>query len=730
MMKNCLKTPVALSIAALLTVAAVLGLTGCPSPSGGGEDSYTVAFDALGGTPAPQPQSVAGGATVSRPPDPAKEGYVFEGWHASLEDDPAWDFAVDTVTADITLHAKWKPAAEKVTAVFDAGGGSPVPAPQSVESGAALSRPPDPAKEGYVFEGWHASLEDDPAWDFAVDTVTADITLHAKWKPQEYLVAFNSQGGSAVDSQTVPYGGKAAEPGTPVNGSLALEGWYKESALATKWDFAVDTVQGALTLHARWVEVLPGFHLVAFNSQGGSAVESQTIADQGKVEEPEADPERPGYRFAGWHKEAAGINEWDFVTDTVVANTTLYAKWIPIYVVSFDSRGGSDVESIEALSGAAIAKPADPVLDRSVFAGWHKEAAGTNKWDFSVDTITVNTTLYAKWIPIYVVSFDSRGGSDVESVEALSGAAIAKPTDPVLDKCVFAGWRREEAGGAEWDFETGRVTADMTLYAHWTVTVSFAAGGGTPAPEQQTLPRGGAITEPGAPVLEGKSFMGWHKEEAGTNKWDFATDRAMAAMTLYARWDFVPATGIRGIAAQTSLAQGAVVDLNRAAAEPPNATYRNIVWSVASAGAGVDAIPGNKRLVLTETGTLTLTAVIVSGTGEGGDYAQDFSFTVDRASVSGEVGLGDSVIRLYANGESEPLPENGTIRIPRGAPYYISIDGTLSYSNIVWRLNGRESTAQGGTLYLDTKRVGTVALTVEAELGGVAEDGACAFIIE
>ena len=65
---------------------------------------------------------------------------------------------------------------------------------------------------------------------------------------------------------------------------------------------------------------------VTFDSQGGSAVAKQLIANGGKATKP-ADPTKTDYNFVGWYKEAACTNAWDFFTDTVTADTTLYAKW-------------------------------------------------------------------------------------------------------------------------------------------------------------------------------------------------------------------------------------------------------------------------------------------------------------------------------------------------------------------------------------------------------------------
>lgn len=88
---------------------------------------------------------------------------------------------------------------------------------------------------------------------------------------------------------------------------------------AGKYNFYYD-----VTNHKVYVEYP---HTVTFNMNGhGTAPTSQTINYGGKVTKPN-DPSAAGYTFGGWYKEATCTNAWNFSSDTVTANTTLYAKW-------------------------------------------------------------------------------------------------------------------------------------------------------------------------------------------------------------------------------------------------------------------------------------------------------------------------------------------------------------------------------------------------------------------
>ena len=65
---------------------------------------YVVTFDAKGGTPTPDAQTVVKDGTATVPTAPTREGYIFDGWQL---DGAKYDFGAK-VTEDITLVAVWK----------------------------------------------------------------------------------------------------------------------------------------------------------------------------------------------------------------------------------------------------------------------------------------------------------------------------------------------------------------------------------------------------------------------------------------------------------------------------------------------------------------------------------------------------------------------------------------------------------------------------------------------
>lgn len=121
-----------------------------------------------------------------------------------------------------------------------------------IDNGTKLTAPAAPTKEGYRFGGWYYDNSGGEAkWNFDTDTVTRAMTLTAKWV-QTYTVAFDTNGGSAVDPVTVDAGSTVTKPADPTKSGYTFGGWYKDSTLQTPWDFANGTVTADTTLYAKW----------------------------------------------------------------------------------------------------------------------------------------------------------------------------------------------------------------------------------------------------------------------------------------------------------------------------------------------------------------------------------------------------------------------------------------------------------------------------------------------
>ncbi len=164
---------------------------------------------------------------------------------------------------------------------------------------------------------------------------------------------------------------------------------------------------------------------VNFESQGGSSV-AGIIVDYGSLISVPQAPTRTGFTFGGWYKDAACTNPWDFSIDTITSDTTLYAKWkINSYSVTFNSQGGTFVPSTITNYDTLIVAPKKPTRIGYTFVGWYKEPTYSNAWNFSLNRVTSNTTLYGEWVknPSAPISIKA-SSSSYDSISLSWGAVL------------------------------------------------------------------------------------------------------------------------------------------------------------------------------------------------------------------------------------------------------------------------------------------------------------------
>lgn len=165
-------------------------------------------------------------------------------------------------------------------------------------------------------------------------------------------------------------------------------------------------------------------YTVTFDSQGGTEVPSQIVLTGKKATAPTS-PVREldfnyQYSFDNWYKEAECTNVFNFMSETITEDITLYAKWtltpIPAghYVVMYETNGGTHYEPFIVEANyyltdndlMAPSKASDSEYDYA-FAGWYSDAAFTHEFDQNADNIISNTTIYAKWTATPTSATDS-----------------------------------------------------------------------------------------------------------------------------------------------------------------------------------------------------------------------------------------------------------------------------------------------------------------------------------
>jgi uncharacterized repeat protein (TIGR02543 family) len=674
--------------AALLTAATVLGLMGCSFLTDE-KDSYTVKFDVHGGLPAPSSQSVSSGGRATRPSDPAMAGYTFAGWYKEAAGTNPWDFAVDTVTGDITLYAKWLPG-NSFRVDFNAQGGTPTPESQMITSGGKAAGPtPVPTKEGYALDGWYTEAALTTRWNFD-NAVTKDITLHAKWTAApagSFVVSFDSTGGGEVASQTIASGGKAAVPTpAPTKANHTLDGWYTEAAHTTRWDFAVNTVTANIVLYAKWTEIVN--YAVNFDAHGGSPVPAQqTIASGAKATAPTPTPSRDGFSLEGWYTEAAYTTKWDFAVNTVTAIITLHAKWTEVaansFVVSFDSKGGSAVSNLIVTSGAKAIKPTDPTREDYTFDGWYTEEAYTTAYNFD-HPVTANFTLYAKWtvnfVPVESIVSTIPANATTEEEINLNALTKVNPDTATNKNIVWTVKGTTATGVTNEDLKDDKFTAPNGGTLNLTATIVNGTAAGTP----------------------------------------FVRDDISINIVK-------PVTGITGVSPGI---KGVQITLSGAKAVPEDATYTTIVWKVKTSNVAGITVGSAPPFTPTGTGTVTLTATIANGEGIGHDYVKEFEIPIhEPGHYNPEVGFGDETSLSVRDNGYKTIKSGDSVEVT-GSSYYITLINAADYDNIVWHINGTKSTVTGQRLTLDTTKKGLVQVTVEAYKDGVFDTGTFKFNVK
>ncbi len=486
---------------------------------------YTVSFDTYGAGKIDSIKLLHG-ALIPAPAAITKDGYIFEGWYNG---EVLWDFNAP-VTANVKLVAKWTAITYSVTLDKDTG---EEPLKLDIRPGDKVPEPETPTLEGYAFLGWYIfnaadeSLSAAP-WNFETDTITAELTLKAKWI-KTWTVNFEIDG-AVTESFTIHEGTLIQAPEeNPEKDGAAFIGWYNE---ATVWNFATP-VTSDVTLTAKFLEK----YTVKFDLDGASSatipLEVELLFGE-KVTRPSVDPEKPGYLFDGWY---FGDVLWNF-DSPVTSNVTLKAKWSKLFRIEF-SDNGTVISTAQVAAGHKIPVPEVPTKHLYLFSNWQTQ--DKTVWNFDTDVVSGNMTLFATWTDNYwLITFDTDGAGEIAPVKIERGELIPKPADPEKEKVGFEGWVYATTGNSV-DF-TKAPTSDITLKAKWTdefFTVQFKNNNVVVKTKYV------AYTNPyleeldielEAPDDESRyKFLGW-TASVGDGSWDFATDRVTGNMEFHANW--------------------------------------------------------------------------------------------------------------------------------------------------------------------------------------------------
>lgn len=448
----------------------------------------------------------------------------------------AWSPAVSAVTGNQTYTATYtyEKLVPKYTVTFK--NGSVNVFSQTLKSGETpVFDGTEPTKDAtaqytYTFDGWSTTNGGALAYDkgAALPALTADVTYYAHFASttNNYKVLWKSEDGKTLyeTDPSVPYNSdpvfNSANPTKARVGATvySFDGWSATIGGAKLATLPKVTENKVFFAHFSDNPVFT----VIFNAKGhGTAPDNQEIVSGGIVIKP-ADLSATGYTFGGWYKESGCTNPWNFSTDNVTANTTLYAKWTAI---TYDL-------TYEGLNGATNSNPATYTIETATitlanpgtregytFTGW---TCGGSPITQIAQGSTGDKTITANWTAntntAYTVKhFKEKleGGYNAEPDETdnLTGTTGASVTPAVKS---YEGFDSPAT-------QTVSILADGSRvvtynYTRKSYNLSWVTDGDalTGSYTHGDTKFGAAITAPNTPTKTGYTFAGWSPAKAET----------------------------------------------------------------------------------------------------------------------------------------------------------------------------------------------------------------------
>lgn len=535
--------------------------------------SYTVTWNANGGTVSPASTTKTHGSTLGTLPTPtrastAEYSYTFAGWFTATSGGTQIS-STTTVTRNVTYYAHWTATKRSYTATFNGNGGS-TPSPSSItkEYNTTLGTLPTCTRTGYTFLGWYTASSGGTKIS-TTTVVTKNITYYAQWSINSYTLTFNPNGGTVTPtSKDLEYNSVYGTLPTPTRASDAqytytFAGWYTAATGGTQVTAATKMAAKDTTVYAHWTSNTRSYTVSYQTTYGTLNRTSQSIAYNSKGSCTLTMPDNTAeftYTFVGWYTAANGGgtkvgSKLTLETPAITGTVTYYAyvtRSTKSYTHTFNANGGGTVSPATITKAYNTALGTLPTVSRTgyTFVGWFDTSAASGGTQATTTTkVTGTKTWYARWsINSYTFTFNKNGGNTPSATTITKEYNTAIGTLPTCTRSAdntytyaFVGWFDTSAssGGTKLTTTT-KVTSNKTWYARWTstyknYTVTWNGNGGTPSKSSSSFHYNNALGTLPTATRTGYTFKGWSTSKTGTVNVS-TTTKVTANVTYYAVW--------------------------------------------------------------------------------------------------------------------------------------------------------------------------------------------------
>jgi uncharacterized repeat protein (TIGR02543 family) len=545
-------------------------------------------------------------------PTPTKTGYTFAGW---FDNSGLTGTAITSIpignTGNKEYWAKW--TAISYTIIYHSNGGGSVP-----DSTYTIETPtitlPTLTWTGNNWIGWY---DNSGLTGTAVTSIpqgsTGNKEFWGKWESINFTITA-SAGTNGVISPTgavsVPYGTNQIFSFSPNSGyEIDVLTVDNEIVSNTSGNYTFTNITSNHTIDVTF-KVIPAnkfFLSLQINPTQGGTVEGGGTYDSAQVVQISATA-NSGWHFVNWIENGNIVSTSSNMSVTMNDNRTLIANFeenpLPKYQITATAlpvNAGTITGAGQYDSGTVATLIATPSSNYK-FVAWFRgnsQVSTNNTYSFTViqdAEYTANFEEIAVEIPRYKITGaanPSNAGNVQVSETFVDSGKTCTVTTVANTGYNFINWTESDNVISTENPYTFVVTNDRTLIANFainTYTISFDANGGSDVPSQK-VNHNSTVTEPSEPTKSGYTFSGWYKEANYINLWNFATDKVVSNITLYAKWSPISVTSVQLTQKTLELLVGSESVLLQYTILPANAINKSVSWlsthpSVASVNNG------------------------------------------------------------------------------------------------------------------------------------------------